>query len=251
MPKHLFLLFILMGLPVSVVSQGIVRTKVKGKVIADARDLEGIYIVNSNTEAATQTQSGGYFEIPVAVGDTLMFSSVQFKATKRVLTEDDFCKELVFVPMKLIMNQLEEVMVFQYKNINAVALGIIPKGQKRYTPAERKLKGASDVDAQIGLNTSLMIDPLLNFFSGRTAMLQKELAVEKKEFGMQRIENLYPRDYFLKTLKIPEEYVKGFEYYLIENTSFVRVMNTNNKVSTTFLMVQLAEKYLDSIKNEK
>ncbi len=51
------------------------------------------------------------------------------------------------------------------------------------------------------------------------------------------METLYPKVYFVKTLKIPEEYIKGFQYYLIENTSFVRVLNTNNNGSTTFLMV--------------
>ena len=53
----------------------------------------------------------------------------------------------------------------------------------------------------------------------------------------KKIETLYPKVYFVKTLKIPEEYIKGFQYYLIENTSFVRVLNTNNNGSTTFLMV--------------
>ena len=41
------------------------------------------------------------------------------------------------------MNQLKEVIVFQYKNINAVALGIISKNQRGYTPAERKLATTS------------------------------------------------------------------------------------------------------------
>jgi len=56
--------------------------------------LEGIYIVNLKTEKATLTERGGYFSITASVGDTLMFSAVQFKALKVALTEPDFTKEL-------------------------------------------------------------------------------------------------------------------------------------------------------------
>jgi hypothetical protein len=41
------------------------------------------------------------------------------------------------------MNQLDEVVIRRYNNINAVSLGIIPN-QKSYTPAERKLRTAGD-----------------------------------------------------------------------------------------------------------
>jgi hypothetical protein len=42
------------------------------------------------------------------------------------------------------MNQLDEVVIRRYNNINAVSLGIIPANQKSYTPAERKLRTAGD-----------------------------------------------------------------------------------------------------------
>lgn len=244
-----FILFTV--LPNTMASQTPVRRILKGKVVANAKDLEGIYVVNLATEKGTVTNSGGYFTISASVCDTLMFSNLQFKAVKIVLSEDDFCQELLFVKMQSLMNQLNEVMVFQYKNINAVALGIIPKGQRSYTPAERKLKAATDYDPHIGLNTSLTIDPLFNLFSGRAAMLRKELEVEKKEILLRQIDNMYNKEYFVKNLKIPEEYVKGFQYYILENTSFVRVLNAKNKSMATFLMGELAVKYIEITTSEK
>ena len=234
-----------------VLGQKQVIETLKGKVVAPANNTAGIYIVNLKTEKGTVTDENGYFFIQAAVCDTLMFSSTQFKGLKIELTSNDFSKELLIVKMKPMMNQLKEVMVFQYKNINAVALGIIPKGQRSYTPAERRLKAATGYDAHIGLNTSLSIDPLLNMFSGRAAMLRKELEVERKEILMQQITDLFDEEYFLTNLKIPREYIKGFQFYIVENTSFVSTLRSKNKSMITFLIGELALKYNKISSDEK
>jgi hypothetical protein len=248
MNKLLFVFIVFTVLPNSILAQQPVRRTIKGKVIADANNLDGIYVVNLKTDDGTITQSSGYFSLPVEVGDTLMLSSIQFKGIKIGIKEEDIAKELFFVKMQPLMHELKEVMVFQYKNINAVALGIIPKGTKSYTPAERKLNAASN-PYFTGLSAS--VDPLLNLFSGRTAMLKKELMVERKESVIHKIENMFERDYFIDRLKIPEEYVKGFHFYLVENNRFVALINAKNKAMATFMMGELAVKYLEIIACEK
>ena len=88
---------------------------------------------------------------------------------------------MLFVEMKskAIMNY-KEVTIVQYKNINAVSLGIIQKKSKTYTPAERKLKTAAAENGQYGTNTKIGLDPLLNWISGRTQIMLKEVQIEKK-----------------------------------------------------------------------
>ncbi|TRX39662.1 hypothetical protein [Flavobacterium restrictum] len=226
-------------------------SKLNGKIMSTVSNLEGIYIINLKTEKAAISDRDGYFSLPAAVGDTLLLSAVQFKGLRICLTPKSFEGDLFYVKMTPIMNQLNEVIIKRYATINAEALGIIPKGQKSYTPAERKLKAATGMDAKYGLSTSFSIDPLLNLLSGRTAMLKKELAVEKKEQHMQQIENLFDMDFFTKKLKIPSEYVKGFEYYAVENEKFIVILESNNKTSTEFLIGELATKYKDLLASEK
>jgi len=100
--------------PSVAIAQESVRKILKGKIIADTNDLEGIYVVNLKTERSTVTDSNGYFSILAAVCDTLMFSSIQYKGVKIQLKAADFSKDLLFVKMRTLMNQLKEVMVFQY-----------------------------------------------------------------------------------------------------------------------------------------
>jgi hypothetical protein len=234
--------FVLVLATTHALAQEPVRIKLNGKVSAEMSDLEGIYIINLKTEEATISEKGGYFLIQATVGDTLMFSAVQFKGIRVGLTQKHFEKELFFVKMEPIMNQLKEVIVRRYDNINAVALGIIPKGQKSYTPAERKYATASS-----GKMNPMGLDPMLNYFFGRSAMLKKELEVEKKEFYLKQLEDMFDVNHFVNNLKIPSEYVKGFEYYIVENEKFVNTLKSKNKTMTAFLMGELATKYNEII----
>jgi len=224
--------------------QGTIAPKIiNGKVTANHNELEGIYIINLKSEKTTLTERGGYFSIKANVGDTLMFTSIQFKSLKVEVKEKDFGEDLFFVKMETLVRLLDEVRINEYKNINAVSLGIVPANIKRYTPAERKLKTASDADAQFGTNTSVGLDPLFNWLSGRTAMLKKEVEVEKKETLLDKINDLFGEKYFKETLKIPEEYIKGFQFYVVEDLKFTEALNAKNKTMATFIMNELAVKY--------
>ena len=231
-----------------------VTKNLKGKIVSNAIDLEGIYIVNIKTDASTSTENGGYFDIQAKVGDTLMFSSIQFKGKKVVVTEKDFDDKLFFVKLETMINHLEEVKIIRYNNINAVALGIIPAGQKHYTPAERKLRTAEELHWYSPLLIpfgGMSVDGFLNSVSGRTAMLRKEVAVEKKEMMLKKLEDLFETNFFINKLKIPSEYVKGFKYYVVEDEKFVNAMKDKNKTMATFVLGDLAVEYLKLLASEK
>ena len=82
-------------------------------------------------------------------------------------------------------------------------------------------------------------------------MLRKEVEVEQKEISLGQIENMFDKEFFVNNLKIPQEYVKGFQYYIIENTSFVTILKAKNKSMTRFLIGELALKYNEIICDEK
>jgi hypothetical protein len=224
--------------------------KINGKIIANNDDLEGVYIINLKSQKSTATERGGYFVINASIGDTLLFSAIQFKGLKIKLKEEDFQKELFFVKLEPLVRILDVVKINEYKNINEYSLGIVSSNIKHYTPAERKLAVATGTDAQFGTNTSFSIDPLLNWMSGRSAMLKKELEVERKETLMDKIDGWYEDKYFIKTLKIPEDYVKGFKYYIVQDAKFVDAMKAKNKTMATFIMNELAVNYLQLLKEK-
>lgn len=235
----------------SMFSQEIDRKNLNGKVSAPSQALDGIYVLNLTSKKETVTKEGGYFTIPSKVGDSLMFSSIQYKGKIVSLEAQDFKDDLFHVKLETMINQLDEVMVVKYKSFNAYDLGIIAKPAKIYTPAERKLRTASGLDAQVGLNTSMSVDPLFNMLSGRTAMLKKEVEVEKRERWIDQIENLYSEDYIINKLEIPAEHFKGFQYFAVENKRFSEAIGKKDKSLARFLLGELAKKYNQILEDEK
>lgn len=230
------------------------RTVFNGRITANSTDLEGVYVINAQTEVMNTTNDLGAFSIAAKPGDEIVFSSIQFKENRVLLQQENFSDINFSVRLNVVMHQLQEVVIKNYNGINAVALGIIPGNQKTYTEAERKLHTATALNATANAGGmaggSVSADPLLNFLSGRTAMLKKELAVEKKEFFLKLLERMFTLEHFIDRLKIPAEYVKGFEYYAVENDKFTVILNSKNKTSTEFLLGELAVKYKEIIERE-
>ncbi len=246
MTKKLFFFFLLF--PAFVFSQN--DSIIKGKVVSESSLLEGIHVVNLSKRNGVVTDSRGYFQIKAKVSDTLQFSAVNLKATRYILKQTDFPNDLLLIKMESLITELEEVAIINYKNINTVALGIIPANQKTYTPAERKLKTASEFKPEstfyFGGTTgvSLSFDAILNAISGRTTMLKNELVVERKELLQAKTSDYFERKYFVETLKIPDEFVDGFLFYIVDNEKFVNAMKDKNKTMATFILSELAVEYL-------
>ncbi|MGQ2983434.1 hypothetical protein [Flavobacterium sp.] len=222
------------------------RHPLKGKVVSGFDDLEGIYVINRSTETNFATTRGGYFTISAQPNDTLVFSSLQFEAKDVVVTERDLGDNLLFVPLKTRTRELQEVVINDYRHLNAESMGLVSKGQMRYTPAEKKLATASKWKMN-----PLGLDPLINMFSGRTAMLQKAKETENKEALIEKMRYLYSEEDIVTLFKIPQEYVSGFLFYIVENKYFVKAMKEESEERIKFMLNGLAVKYLELTDNEK
>ncbi len=220
------------------------QTLLKGKIICDASDLEGINVINLNNLKNTTTLQFGYFTIEAKANDTLLISGLQIKGIRIELQESDFSKKLFFVRLKPKINELEEVVV--RNKITAVSLGIIPKGVKTYTPAERRLKNAGEFKPTFILGVlggALPIEPIINAISGRTKRLRKELKIERSEILLAQLNDLYQDNFYVDNLKIPSDYINGFKYFVIDDKKLIASLHSKNNTLTTFLLGELAEKY--------
>jgi hypothetical protein len=239
--NYLNLAFILSFLSQLVLGQTINEKIIQGKITVDSVLSEGINIRNISSQKATVSDKYGLFYLKVQEGDSVVFSSVNLEIISKKISKQDLTLDLILVQMVLKSNELKEVVVNKYPEINAVSMGISPYGIKHYTPAERKIYAA---------NSGGGIDGLLNKISGRTAMLKKELKVEKKEGLLLKIDLLFEYKYYVETLKISGDYIKGFQYYCVEDSSFAAALQSKNKTMTMFLIVPLAEKFNKIIRNE-
>lgn len=210
----------------------------RGKIVCSTSKLSNVNVYNLRSDLNTTTDENGDYSLFAMAGDTLKFTSIQIETKKVVISQADLTKSILVTSLLPNVINLDEVQIKEYKNINAVSLGILEKPAKQYTPAERKLYTA----------TTGLLDPLLNTISGRTAMLKKEVVVEKKEKLLQKIEYQFGIDYFTKKLKIPAENVKGFWYYAVDDPRLEEALHAKNKTKAAFILAELATKYKEAQK---
>lgn len=211
-----------------------------GKIIVESHSVSGVTIINLVNEKSTVSDSNGEFFILAKAEDLLVFTSVNLEYHRRLIEDEDLKSELLIIKMIAKITELEEVIINKHPEINAVALGISPKGIIQRTRAEKRLDAAN----------SMPIAALINLISGKTEQLKKEIEVEKKELLLVKLNRRYDDEYYIKRLKIPADYINGFKHYIVENEKFTVLFNSKDKKMTEFLMVDLVVKYNEIISNE-
>ncbi|MDD2985180.1 hypothetical protein [Flavobacterium sp.] len=208
--------------------------KIRGLVKVENASAEGIHVLNLVSEKATVTDAKGGFFLEVKEDDLVVFSAVHLNYWRKSITAKEIQSGYVEVEMTAKENQLDEVVVSENVTMTAQSLGIITYKPKVYTPAERRIRTA----------TSGVLDPLINWISGRTKDLKKQLEIEKRERYIMRLESYFDDAFFMDSLKIPEVYVGGFKYYVVEDGDLAQALTAKNKDRTHFLLGELAQEFL-------
>lgn len=200
-----------------------------GIISADSASVVGIDVVNLVNEKVTRTNQKGAFYLEANEGDVLVFSAVHLEFRRKIVSATDINSGTLTIDMIPKINELAEVIV----NPNTTkGISVFP-GQKQYTPAERKLRTA----------TTGILDAPINWISGRTKMLKKQVVVEQKEHLLVRISHWYKDEFYTQKLKIPKEYISDFQHFIIEDKNFITALKAKNRTMMLFLIAKLATEY--------
>ena len=117
--------------------QTAVEKLIHGKIIVESGGVAGVNIVNLVNEKNTISDGNGEFFILVKADDLLVFSSVNLEYHRRIIEEEDMKPAVLIIKMTAKITELKEVIVNKHPEINAVSLGISPKGIMHRTQMER------------------------------------------------------------------------------------------------------------------
>ena len=226
---------------------------ISGNIMVKDGTAGNVHVINMSTQKATVTNDKGMFTIEASVDDLLVFSADHLHYMRKMVSDQDLSAAILLVEMTSKTYLLDEVEVIDYSNLNSENLGIT-NGVKSFTTAERRLQTAGDfkpIHLLRLLGGSLEVDPILNAINGSTARLKKEIDIEQKEMYLVKLDGLMESSYYTDNLHIPANYIRGFQYYLIEIPEFVSLLDQNNEIRLSFLMTQLAIQYNTLVNDEK
>ncbi len=231
----------------------------EGKVLFNSNGIPDVHIMNTSAGKATISNEEGRFTIDVTIGDTLLFSAVQYKRRSLVISPSIVQSKIAYITLEEFVNELDEVVVRPYNLsgdliqdmqqmkidpvVTASTLGLPNAYVKPLMQSERLLREASLGPFSIGMLTSIPFNPLINAISGRTKMLKKRVARDKKYLLAQRVRNFYPDSLFVNRLGIPEERIDDFMYYCEVDEDFDSIVATQDQMKILKLLVLKSNDY--------
>lgn len=225
---------ILLLLTVTLPAQAQDRKNLQGRIIASGNPARDIFVINKNTGIEVKSAADGSFTLPVKTGDRLTAYSSSTKVREFAVTAYTLTQNPYILEVDPAGTELQEVVV---TGITSESLGLVPKNQEQFTPAEQKLATAGSPRMN-----PMGLDPVINAISGRTKMLKKALEAEHKELLAQKINNLFT-DNELAGFGLPKETARGFIFYIVEDTRLTDAVKANNNEMVRLLLMELAEKY--------
>ena len=239
------LFFVLFFSTLSVFSQK--EKLIQGNIVVKNSKLAGIRVINLVNEKEAITDVEGKFSILAKPDDLLVFSAEFLDYMRKIVEEADFNSGSLMIEMTAKIEQLDEVVVHDYGRVNAVNLGILSKPAKEFTPAERRLRTATGLDPTLSAGMmaggSISLDPLMNWISGRTAMLKKTLKAEEKEILLEKLKYYFTEDYFRDKLQLEGLYIVSFKNYAVYDAVLIEAINTKNLARMEFNLYRLSTEF--------
>jgi len=210
------------------------RKNLQGRVIAAGSPAQNIFIINKSTGDEVRSATDGAFTISAKVGDRLTVYSNATKVREFAITASAFTDAPYTLEVDPLGTELSEVVV---TGVTSESLGLVPKNQERFTPAEKKLLTASSARMN-----PMGLDPIINAISGRTKMLKKALEAERKEILADKINELFTDD-DMAGFGLPKETARGFIFYIVEDARVTDAVHAGNAELVRLLLLELAKKY--------
>ncbi|MEZ4801956.1 MAG: carboxypeptidase-like regulatory domain-containing protein [Gelidibacter sp.] len=233
--------------------------EIRGKVIVDDDDIEGIHVINKTASKFTITNSNGEFVIPAKLNDTIIFSAIKYKPKEIIINSEILKIKMLNVYLTELVNLLDEVIVGKVltgnllsdvenseakRDIDFYDLGIPGYTGKPLTQSERRYNEATTGGGIVPLN------PILNYFSGRTKMLKNQIKIERLNDCLESIKSNLSQTFF-EYNELDETYRVEFFYYCLEDDEFSTICQIKNDIKTLEFLKEKLQDYKENLQIKK
>lgn len=247
------------------ISQDIKRENIKGKIIIEHHDIEGITIYNSGSKLGVVTDDKGEFTIAVALDDLLEIRALQYQnfdvrvntsilesKTISIFLIEEITKldEVVITPKELtgnIKTDLNNVEAFTPK-LDAIYFGIKNSETTNFSNASTSQIKNIDIHSQAqtmvnGLNVINVVDQLLIPLF-RSEVKDKN-AVGIPEVPAKAIKYYFGSNFLVENFNIPAHRVEDFIRYVEDENFDFDLLNYGHEIEFLEVLSKKSKLFLE------
>jgi hypothetical protein len=238
--KKIYLLFFL--IPIIVLGQQ--RKLIKGQLIYRNRNVVAANVINNTAQLNTITDGDGEFEIAVALGDDVVFSSVQYLIRTVKITPEILKKNRLIITVNEKINALEEVVVTPENTEKFLDLKEEEfKGYDYNRDKSTDLENTIVTQGQLrnGLNIINIAKLIAKVVSKKTE--EEKLKIKPSEI----LTYVFNDEFFINDLALRNDEVIGFLEYIDENLPSQRLLKTGQQFQLIDYLISESQIYRDKL----
>ena len=236
--------FLYLSLLITVLVFGQQRKPIKGRLLYKNTSVVAANVINNTYQSNTITDENGEFEIDVAQGDEVIFSSVQYKIRSVIISDEILAKNRLVVSVNENINELKEVVVTS------------EDVEKYLDLIEEQFKGFDyERDKSSQIVNRLIDDRLMTNgidFVNIAKLIGKAFANKTKEEQMKLkpsevLPYVFDTNFFEKDLELPKDQVIGFLEYLDTQMKSGNLLKQSKQFQLIDFLINKRKEYKDII----
>ena len=223
------------------------RKLIKGQLIYRNHNVVAANVVNNTAQLNTITDAEGAFEIPVALGDEVIFSSVQYLIRTVEITPEILKKNRLIITVNEKINALEEVVVTPENTEKFLDLKEEEFESYDYNK-DKSTKLENTIVTQGQLRNGLNIINIAKLIA--KAVSNKSQEEKQKLKPSEILTYVFSDEFFINDLALKNDQVTGFLEHIDKNLPSQQLLKTGQQFQLIDYLISESQKYIDKL-NEK
>ena len=223
------------------------RKLIKGQLIYRNHNVVAANVVNNTAQLNTITDAEGAFEIPVALGDEVIFSSVQYLIRTVEITPEILKKNRLIITVNEKINALEEVVVTPENTEKFLDLKEEEFESYDYNK-DKSTKLENTIVTQGQLRNGLNIINIAKLIA--KAVSNKSQEEKQKLKPSEILTYVFNDEFFVNDLALKNDQVTGFLEHIDKNLPSQQLLKTGQQFQLIDYLISESQKYIDKL-NEK
>ena len=216
------------------------RIPIKGKLIYRNVNVVAANVVNIDAQINTITDGEGEFEIPVKVGDEIIFSSVQYMIRTVKINSDIIQKNRLIITVNEKINALEEVIITP--DDTEKFLDLKEEEFKGYDYLRDKSTRLENTIVRQGqLNNGINVINILKLIN---KVINSKTEEEKRSLKPSEVlKYVFEIDFFKRDLELTDDQIIGFLEYIDDNLPSQKLLSQSKQFQLIDYLILESKKY--------